>query len=361
MKRFLSLVLICLLIISLAACASKSSTSAPASEATSAAVPQAEVIKWRMQACEPTGSIMYNYSEYFARLVKEASGGRLDITVYAPDSLYPVLETLSSVGKGVSEMAACYGSFYKGLDPACMIEFCAPYSFNDYADMYIRCYDMGVIDIMREVYEKQNVYLADYYFIPPENLFSKKPIKTAEDLKGLKVRVGGIAGDVFTKLGAAVTTVTASEIYTALQLGTIDAAEFSGYSMNYDLGFQEVTKYITPQVHHGTCASGFWINMDEWNALPEDIKAIIHTCAKEAGLYAYTSQVTANHEALKKMLTENKLEMVPLPDEELAKILKAAEEVENDYAAASPAAAKIVEIERKLRQQKADLAKLAEG
>lgn len=355
MKRFLTLVLICLLSLSLAACASK--TAAPTAAPAQAA--KAEVIKWKMQACEPTGSIMYKYSEFFSQKVKEASGGRLEITVYAPDSLYPVLETLSSVGKGVSEMAACYGSYYKGLDPACMMEFCAPYSFTEYADMYMRSYNMGVIDIMREVYAKQNVYLADYYFIPPENLFSKRPLKTAEDLKGLKVRVGGIAGDVFKKLGAAVTTVAASEIYTALQLGTVDAAEYSGYAMNYDLGFQEVTKYITPQPHHGTCASGFWINNDAWNKLPEDLKAIVHSCAKEAGLYAYTSQTMANLEAVNKMINENKLEMVPLPQAELDKILKAAEQVENDYAAASPAAAKIVEIERKYRQQKAELAKLS--
>lgn len=355
MKKIFLLVLICLLSISLVACASKSAAPASPTEA-----PKAEVIKWKLQAPEPSGSIMYKYSELFVQKVKEASGGRLEITVYAPDSLYPVLETLQAVGKGVSEMATCYGSYYKGIDPACMMEFCAPYSFNEYADMYMRCYELGVLDIMREVYAKQNVHLAGYYFIPPENLFSKKPIKSVDDIKGLKVRVGGIAGDVFKKLGAAVTTVSASEIYTALQLGTVDAAEYSGYAMNYDLGFHEVTKYITPLPHHGVSAGGYWVNMDAWEDLPADLQAIINTCAKEAGLYAFTSQTLGNFEAIDKMVNEHKLEIVPLPEAEVAKILKAAEEVENDYAAVSPAAAKIVEIERKFRQQKADLAKLTE-
>ena len=160
---------------------------------------------------------------------------------------------------------------------------------------------------------------------------SKKPVYSVADYKGLKTRCIGMAADVLTKVGVAITYLPGPEIYSALESGAIDAANWGGVDSMTNLGFPEVTSYVLFPALTGMVTGEFTVNMDAWKALPNDLKAIV----KQAAYVYLTSHGRwlrlRNKLVLKKLLEEGKVKVCTMPPKEAAKLTAIAIDTMREY------------------------------
>lgn len=292
----------------------------------------------------PAVSIWHYMNEYFVDIVKEMSDGRIEITLHPGGSLFPVKDTLDNVSAGAVEMGMVGGANYGGKDPTfTAVSFLTGSSITNQDDEAIYIWTTDYVDIVSELYAKYGVkYLAPGY-IPSEQFQSTVPIKSVDDFEGLKIRASGSSELLFKELGAATTYIGGGEVYTALQLGTVDAADLAGAAGNWDTGIHEVTDYIIEPCFHLTMGQlDFIINEDTWNSLTPDLQTIVQVAARAAG-ENFGIMIKAKNMEYRLKMIDYGLEVITLPDDDMKVIHKAALKVWDDMAKVSPEAAKLIE------------------
>ncbi len=300
-----------------------------------------KVIKWRMQVLWDPATLPYKIEQRFVDRVKELTGGRLEIKIFAPGSLVPTNQMLDAVQGGMFEMMKQYEGYYIGKMPEVAFTSALPLGFTDTWQFETWFWQLGGVDMLRESYAKQGCYYIAPTIYGQEPIHSTFPIHKIEDMKGKKGRFVGMAGPVMEKLGAAVTPLPTAEVYSALEKGVIDFADRGGLAANYDAGLYEVAKYIIlPGFHQPTTATCYVANLNAWNKLPDDIKAIVEAAAREASAELFQLHLVKGMEALDKFKAKG-CEVIYLPDSEVNKIRKAALEVWEDYAQKNDTARKV--------------------
>ena len=162
----------------------------------------------------------------------------------------------------------------------------------------------GGLDLLRNFFKDYNIYN-----IPAGNTgaqmggWFRKEIKTVDDLKGLKFRIGGLGGAVLTKLGVVPQQIAGGDIYPALEKGTIDAAEWVGPYDDEKLGFYKVAKYYYyPGWWEGRPRLSVYINLEQWNKLPKNYQAILTAACAEAYAWMLGKYDTDNVAALRRLV-----------------------------------------------------------
>jgi len=159
--------------------------------------------------------------------------------------------------------------------------------------------------MIRNEYTEQN----NYYLGPlPHNgnpFISARPIVTLDDFTGMVIRTHGTMAAFFEEMGASTMWIPGSEIYTGLQLGTMDAATWGGEGTYYGWKWYEVAKYISKLRPHGSHGEHLTANLDAWNELPDDLKAICETAIRRWGFRGYSYTRTDDGEKLKTMIEEH--------------------------------------------------------
>lgn len=164
----------------------------------------------------------------------------------------------------------------------------------------------------------------------------RKEVKTVEDLKGLKFRVGGFAGKVLTKLGTVPQQIAGGDIYPALEKGTIDAAEWVGPYDDEKLGFYKVAKvYHYPGWWEGGAQLSFYVGKKEWDKLPKQFQHAIEVASFEAHVDMQAKYDAKNPAALGRLL-QNKISLKPFPQPVMEACFKAAQETFTEEAAKNP-------------------------
>lgn len=297
-----------------------------------------KVFRWRAQHFLP--SQMEGYKEFvrWCDKVKQASDGRLIIKPFPPGAAVPGAEQWEAVRKGVIEMGLSYGAYWVGKTPVAGFSVGVPFTLRDIQDQYVLFQRLGLEDLVRANYAKQNIYFLRHLPCLDTVMTSKKPINSVADLKGLKVRATGLIGEMLAEAGATVAYFPGPEIYGALEKGIVDAAVYGPLATQYELGFHEVTKYIAvpPMASEGDEAI---INMDAWNALPDDLKMILQLSIAEHGerlaaIYRHESE-TALEAFLEKGAT-----VTVMPESERMKLTTLGWKVVEKYAAKDPDFAK---------------------
>ena len=326
----LALMLVALL---LPACA-KEEAPAPG---TPAPPPAAETYSWRITTTNSAGAYFNDGAQYFADAVEEMSGGRLTIEVHPGGSLYPVFDATKSVGNGVTEAASIWSSYLQGVNPLFLSAVDRP--VDPIVKLEQARWFWGTYEsLLQDAYRQQNVYGAGPMFAagPMDIINSKVPIRGIEDFEGLKMRSSALILKVFEKLGASVVTLSWPEVYTAIQMGTVDAAEAGGYEDNWKLGLQEVTSYlIEPGLCIGVARSDFIINLDIYNGLPDDIKAIIRYGLDSSTLETW-SHIMVNVSDYRQKYIDYGIEIMELPPEDVLEIQKIGMETEKEWCQANP-------------------------
>ncbi len=310
-----------------------------------------KTIKWRMQVLWDPGTLPYKIEEKFADRVRQLTNGRLDIKVFAPNSLVPTAEMLDALQAGMIDMMKQYEGYYIGKMPEVAFTSSLPLGFSDTWQFETWFWQLGGIDLIRDSYATQGVYYIAPTIYGQEPIHSKVPIRSIADFKGKKGRFVGLAGPVMQKLGASVTPLPTAEVYSALEKGVIDFADRGGLAANYDAGLYEVAKYIIlPGFHQPTTATCYVANLAAWNKLPEDIKTIVETAAREASAELFQLHLAKGVEALEKF-KEKGVEVIYLPESEVKEIRKAAMQVWTEYGAKNEKAQKILDSQLKWMKQ----------
>lgn len=302
-----------------------------------------KVIKWRMQVLWDAATTPYEIEKTFVERVKELTGGRMEIKIFAPGSLVPTNQMLDAIQKGMFEMTKQYEGYDIGRLPHAAFTSALPCGFTNTWQLDTWFWAKGGIEMLREEYKKMGVYYLSPTIYDEEPIHSKFPINSIADMKGKKARFVGVAGPVLNKLGARVTPLATAEVYSALEKGVIDFADRGGLPANYDVGLYEVAKYIIlPGFHQPVTATYYATNLKAWNKLPKDIQAILECAAREAAADLFQLNKTKSMEALKKFKQKG-CKVIYLPEADIMQAREVAMEVWEEYANKSAFARKVLD------------------
>jgi len=291
-------------------------------------------VKWRLTASWPKSlDTLYGACESFAKHVAEATDNKFQVQPFAAGEIVPALQVLDAVQNGTVEMGHSAMYYYIGKDPTWAL-FCAvPFGLNG-RQQNAWFYDGDGTKLMDEFGKKSNVYpLVGGNTGAQMGGWFRKEIKTVDDLKGLKFRIGGWAGKTLQKLGVVPQQIAGGDIYPALEKGTIDAAEWVGPYDDEKLGFYKVAPYYYyPGWWEGGTALHFLINQAKWNELPKNYQAIVIAAAGFANVEVTARYDARNPAALKRLIAAG-TQLRPFPQPVMEACLKASNEVNAETAA----------------------------
>ena len=294
-------------------------------------------IKWKMVSTWTPAINLIEGDKNFAKLVSELSNGRLQITVSPAGELVPAVAVFDTVSKGSIECGGDWPGYWAGKNSAFDLLGSYPMGLCQY-DVINWYYHGGGKKIFDDLFAKYNMMYFLTSVSPMESgIRASVPIKTLADYKGKKLRMSGKAqGHILQKLGAAQVMVSGGEIYQALQMATIDGAEFCSPSIDWKMGFGEVTKYnIGPGWHQPSSTFGVMINKGAWDKLPADLKVIVEKAAQANVAYMSSWYETGNIEALE-LFRKAGSQIFKLSNDELKQIEAYSWEYLVDEAAKNP-------------------------
>jgi TRAP-type mannitol/chloroaromatic compound transport system substrate-binding protein len=236
---------------------------------------------WKVQTSWPAGVGLATFKEW-ANGIKEKSGGELELKPFAAKEVVGDFELLDGVKNGVLEAMNSFTLYWAGKLPA--TAFLSSYTLGlRYPHEWdIFFYSKDGLKMAREIFAAQGLYYVGRIHHGANIIHSKKPIRSIQDFKDLKLRVpGGMIAETFAAAGAKTTLLPGGEVFSALEKGTIDAADYTGPAVNWDLGFQQVTKYISMgppglmSIYQPVDLMDFCVGMNHWNAASPKIKQFL--------------------------------------------------------------------------------------
>ena len=262
-------------------------------------------VKWQMATSWPLSlETIFGGAQVLAERVKVLTNGKFIIEPRAAGEIAPGLEVLNVVSQGAVQAGHTAAYYYIGKSPALGFGTSVPFGLNA-QQQNAWLYEGGGLTKLREIYaSKFNVIQ-----FPAGNTgtqmggWFRNEVKTLNDLKGLKMRIPGLGGQVMAKLGVTVQTLPGGEIFQALQTGAIDAAEWVGPYDDEKLGLNKVAKfYYYPGWWEPGPTLEVQVNLDEWKKLPPQYQAALGTAAYQSNTTMLSRYDTRNSEALEKLL-----------------------------------------------------------
>ena len=305
----------------------------------------AETFEWNIATSWPPGLPGLGVGvENLAERIEKATNGRLKIKVFAGGELVPALEVLDAVSRGTVQMGHDSAYYHRGKVPAAQYFTTIPYGQTVH-EINAWMYYGGGLELWRELYEPFNVipFPAGNTGVQMAGWFNKE-INSVDDLKGLKMRIPGMGGEVMQRAGATQITVPASEIFTSLQTGAIDAAEWVGPYNDLSLGLHKAARYYYyPGWHETSPMLQCTVNLDAWNSLPPDIQAIIENVCQAINTDIMAEYTWGNAVALEQMKQDPNIEIRRLPDDVLSLLQRLSREAMEELSANDEWAARIME------------------
>jgi len=292
---------------------------------------------WRCQSMWSAAELSYKCFEDFCDRVKQDSNGRLVIQPFAAGAVTGVFESLDAVTAGVLQAHSSWPGYWTGKDAglAVISDFVFGYQHPWQAEAWF--YHRGGLQMLRTAYAKYNVYPVGVSWWGVESVVSKKPLTKMEDFKGVKFRSPqGMTAEILTKLGASIVVLPGGEVYSALDKGVVDAADWATLSMNQRMGFHDVAKYPT-KLFHSMPVQEFSVNMDAWKKLPEDLKALLSTATRE-WTWDQIQRIAVDDVRVAKELAAKGVVAATWPEAEQAKIRALAEKTWEEWSKKTPLA-----------------------
>ena len=294
-------------------------------------------LKWRLASSFPKSlDTIFGASEIFAKYVADATDNKFQIRLFAAGEIVPGLQVADAVQNGTVEMGHTAMYYYIGKDPTWAL-FCAhPFGLNA-RQQNAWFYEGEGQKLIDEFGAKYNVkaLLAGNTGTQMGGWF-RKEINTVDDLKGIKMRIGGWAGKTMAKLGVVPQQLGGGDIYPALEKGVIDAAEWVGPYDDEKLGFYKVAKYYYyPGWWEGGTTNHMLINQGKWNDLPKSYKAIVEAACGYANVEEQARYDARNPQALKRLVAGG-TQLRPFSQAIMEASLKASNEVNAEESAKNP-------------------------
>ncbi len=311
--------------------------------ATGTAVSTGEVIHWKLVTTWPKNLPGLGHTpEVFADMVRELSAGRLDIRVYGAGEIVPAFEVFDAVSSGVAEMGHGASYYWKGKIPSAVFFTAVPFGMTA-QEMNGWLHYGGGMELWEEVYAPSGIVplAGGSTGVQMAGWFNRE-INSLEDVRGLRMRIPGLAGEVFSGAGGEAVRIPGGEIYTALQTGVIDAVEWVGPYNDLALGLHEIAEYYYyPGWHEPGAMLEFTVNQKALASLPEDLQAIVRHASRAANQDMLDEFTARNNRALREMIEVHGVKLRRLPDEVLEALYAGSQQAMAKLVADDPVAAKV--------------------
>lgn len=310
-------------------------------------------LQWKMVTSWPTNFPgLGTGAAKLAERITQATGGRITVKVFGSGELVPPFEVFDAVSRGTAEIGHSAAYYWRGKAAAAPF-FCAvPFGLNA-QEMTAWLRFGGGLELWRELYAPFNLvpFPAGNTGVQLAGWF-RKPVEGVADLRGLKMRIPGLGGDVMQALGAVPVNLPGAEIFTSLQSGAIDAAEWVGPYNDLAFGLHRVAKYAYyPGWQEPGPTLEAMFHKPAFDALPEDLKAIIEACCAAVNDEMLAEYTTRNQQALDLLVREHGAQLRRLPEDVLVALKRAADEVLEALAGADPFARRVYDSMRAFRAQ----------
>jgi TRAP-type mannitol/chloroaromatic compound transport system substrate-binding protein len=309
-------------------------TSAVAAPAIAQSSPE---LKWRLTASWPKSlDTLYGGCEYFCRRVGEITDNRFQIQPFAAGEIVPGLQVLDAVQNGTVEIGNTALYYYWGKDSAFTFGTALPFGLNS-RQMIAWLRHGGGEDLLNELLKNYNaIGFAAANTGAQMGGWFRKEIKSLDDLKGVKMRIGGFAGTIMSKVGAVPQQLAAGDIYPALEKGSIDAAEWVGPYDDEKLGFVKVARYYYyPGWWEGCGQAHNVINLAKWNELPKNYQAALITASNDTWEWVLAKYDATNPLALKRLIGSG-AQLRAFPQDVMDACYRTANEIYADLSRTNP-------------------------
>ncbi len=261
-------------------------------------------VTWRLASSFSRSlDTIYGAAEVLAERVSAMTGGRFTIRCYPGGELVPALEVLGATQSRTVHMGHTASYYYVGKNPALAFDTGVPFGLTA-RQQNAWFYHGGGLELMRSVFADFNILN-----FPGGNTgtqmggWFRRPVETAADLRGLKMRIPAVGGQVMARLGVNVQLISGGEIYSALERGAIDATEWVGPYDDEKLGLNKIANhYYYPGWWEPSANLSFYVNIDAWNELPENYREILASATAEANVKMLAAYDAKNPAALQRLI-----------------------------------------------------------
>lgn len=309
-------------------------------------------VRWRLASSFPRSlDTLFGAAEILAERLKALTDGRFEVRPYPAGELVPGLQVLDAVQQGTVQAGHTAGYYYTGKNPALAFDSCVPFGLT--ARQQIAWFnEAGGLKLIRDLYADFGVTS-----FPGGNTgvqmggWFKRPVPDAASLKGLKMRIPGLGGQVMSRLGVTVQVLAGGDIYPALERGAIDATEWVGPYDDEKLGFHKVAKlYYYPGWWEPGPSLSFLVNRNAWGKLPSDYRSAFEVAARDAAVAVQARYDARNPAALRRILASG-VKLVPFSDDIIEAARRASAELLDEQAAADAGYKKVYDHWKKFRDE----------
>jgi len=294
-------------------------------------------LRWDMQSTYP-GSLtqLGTLGKVIESRLAAVSGGRISVKYQEPGAIVPALETFDAVSSGAVQAAWSTPGYWTGKDTSLALFSAVPFG-PEAGEYYAWIKFGGGQALLDEIYAPHNIKSLICGVIAPEaSGWFRKEIRNIDDFKGLKMRFFGLGAKVMEKVGVSTQLLAGGDIFPALELGTIDATEFSMPAIDLKLGFYQVAKhYYFPGWHQQSTMFELMINKDEWDSLSKDTQSLFELVCEANVAYGLAEGEAIQFGALQE-LRDKGVSIHSWPDDVLQALQAAWQDVVAEETAANP-------------------------
>ncbi|NWN83584.1 MAG: TRAP transporter substrate-binding protein [Halomonas sp.] len=302
-----------------------------------------ETITWNMVTSWPKNfPALGTGANEFAKRIEVLSGGRMRIRVHGAGELVPPLEVFDAVAAGTAEMGHSASYYWRGKVAASQFFTAVPFGMTT-QETNAWLYYGGGQELWDEIYAQHNLkpFPVGNTTTQPGGWF-KKEINSLEDLQGLKLRLPGLAGEAMNRIGVTTVNMPGSEIFTSMQTGVLDAADWVSPYNDLAFGLHQVADYYyTSAWNEPSAILEGTVNLDAWNALPDDLKAVVTEAASAANLAMVSEFTFRNAQALDTLVSEHGVKLRTFPEDVMKALYDASQEVLAEQVENDPASKKV--------------------
>ena len=310
-------------------------------------------IRWKMVTTWPKNFPgLGTGANYLAQLINEMSNGRIQVKVYGGNELVPPFEIFDAVSQGTAEMGHGASYYWKGKSEAAQFFSAVPFGLTA-QEMNGWLYHGGGMELWQEVYAPFGLIptAAGNTGVQMGGWFNRE-INTVDDLKGLKMRIPGLGGEVLHRVGGTPVSLSGGEIFTSLQSGAIDATEWVGPYNDLAFGLYKAAKYYYyPGWHEPGTTLECFINQKAFAALSKDLQSIVLNACKVANQDMLAEYTTRNNAALHTLVTEHKVQLRRFPDAVMQKLKVISDDVVGEIAKKDALSQRVYDSFRAYRNQ----------
>lgn len=301
---------------------------APSTDSAAATAPQRSY-EWKLITSWPKNlPALGTTPEYFADIVEEMSAGRMKIRVFGANELVGGLEVFDAVSSGAAEIGHSGAYYWQGKIAGTPFFSTIPFGLTG-VEMNAWLDYGGGKELWREIYEPFNLYPTRGGNSGTQMFgWFNKEINSLEDIKGLKMRIPGLGGEVFSRAGGTPVTMQVSDVFTSMQTGALDATEFVGPYNDLAAGYHTVADYYYyPGWHEPGSTIELVFNKEKLDALPADLRAIVLNAAEVMNQKLLDEYTALNNAALQTLIDEHGVQLRKLPDDVLAEFRRLSADV----------------------------------